>query len=269
MKYFISAYKHFKMDKSKSTITLTFGDSAENHVGMEQLGKRVEAGNGFTIEDLVVFKAKAEMAGTVAELIQLAEAAPGSPAAAVLVIRNGVNMLLGNQGAAEKLFTEQAALNVDKHAFMYGRVVNKHARWNLCFDDFDQEPNYAEGKGRIIDFNKVSLTNKLYGKFEEFFGPKAADLKGEGNYYYDINKCGIGFHGDSERRKVIGVRLGAALPLHYQWFYHREPVGDRIIIPLNGGDIYIMSEKAVGTDWKSSSIYTLRHATGCAKFTTI
>lgn len=28
-----------------------------------------------------------------------------------------------------------------------------------------------------------------------------------------------------------------------------------------------MSEKAVGFDWKKSSIFTLRHATGCDKYT--
>lgn len=33
-------------------------------------------------------------------------------------------------------------------------------------------------------------------------------------------------------------------------------------IELNGGDIYIMSSKAVGCDWKSSSTVTLRHAAG-------
>jgi hypothetical protein len=30
--------------------------------------------------------------------------------------------------------------------------------------------------------------------------------------------------------------------------------------------MYVMSEKAVGTDWKSSKFFTLRHATGCAKY---
>jgi hypothetical protein len=42
-----------------------------------------------------------------------------------------------------------------------------------------------------------------------------------------------------------------------------------MIFPLDDGDIYVMSEKAVGTDWKKKVIYTLRHSTGCAKFTTI
>jgi hypothetical protein len=32
--------------------------------------------------------------------------------------------------------------------------------------------------------------------------------------------------------------------------------------------MYIMSEKATGYDWRKSSKLTLRHATGCDKFTT-
>jgi hypothetical protein len=32
--------------------------------------------------------------------------------------------------------------------------------------------------------------------------------------------------------------------------------------------MYVMSEKAVGSDWKRSSILTLRHATGAKKFLT-
>ncbi len=258
------------MDPSKSTITLTFGDSAENHVGMEQLGKRVEVGQGFTCDELRGLRDSLKLKGILSNYYGLSAAA-GTTAeeAGVLVIDDGVNALLGRPDGAAALFAEQAALNVDRQAFMYGRVVNKHARWNLCFESFDQEPDYATGKGRVISLDSLPLTDALYKALPTTFGPKAANLKGEGNYYYDITKCGIGFHGDSERRKVIGVRLGAALPLHYQWFHGNAPIGDRIVLPLKGGDIYIMSEKAVGTDWKSSKMLTLRHATGCAKFTTI
>lgn len=113
------------------------------------------------------------------------------------------------------------------------------------------------------------MTTAVTDRFVEFFGEKAQNLKGEGNYYYDVTKCGIGFHGDSERRKVIAIRLGASIPIHYQWFQRNLPTGNRMIFPLDDGDIYVMSEKAVGTDWKKKIDFTLRHATGCAKFTTI
>ena len=85
----------------------------------------------------------------------------------------------------------------------------------------------------------------------------------EENYYYNLKlkEVGIGFHGDTERRKVIAMRLGESMNLVYQWFYQSEPVGKRIELMLNDGDLYIMSDKAVGQDWMRKKIYTLRHAT--------
>jgi len=52
------------------------------------------------------------------------------------------------------------------------------------------------------------------------------------------------------------------LPMMFQAFYDKSPVGPKVSITLRRGDIYIMTSKAVGTDWKSSSIVTWRHAAG-------
>ena len=46
-------------------------------------------------------------------------------------------------------------------------------------------------------------------------------------------------------------------------------MGERVKVQLRHGDMYIMSEKATGSDWKCSSFLTLRHAAGCERFTTI
>jgi hypothetical protein len=62
---------------------------------------------------------------------------------------------------------------------------------------------------------------------------------------------------------------GLEHPIHYQWFKGGKPIGERGIINLFNGDLYVMSEKAVGTDWKKKKIATLRHATGSNKFTKI
>lgn len=265
---------------NESFLTLTFGDMAENHVGMEQLGKLVEKGEGFQLIDLMQIKQNLENIGCVCELIPL-NLVPLSgevidqesvESAHALIIRDGVSKLLKecSDYTVTNIFEEQIQLDLDRKAYMYGRVVDKHARWNLCFDDESRAPDYENGKGRIVGYDEVPITKKLYEQFSRFFGEKATNLKGEGNYYYDIRKCGIGFHGDSERRKVIGVRLGNnSLPLHYQWFKNGLPVGERIELEMNSGDIYVMSEKAVGTDWKRKKNYTLRHATGSKAFTTI
>jgi len=38
------------------------------------------------------------------------------------------------------LYEELSKLDWDSKAFMYGRVVTKHARHNLCFNDEPQDP---------------------------------------------------------------------------------------------------------------------------------
>ena len=86
---------------------------------------------------------------------------------------------------------------------MYGRVVNKHARHNLCFGEAHQAPNYEEGMGTVYAFDEVPLLKKIRSQLGEIIGEKGVNLQAEGNYYYDVNKCGIGFHGDTERKKVI------------------------------------------------------------------
>jgi hypothetical protein len=108
------------------------------------------------------------------------------------------------------MFDEQCSLNYDKKAYMYGRVVNKNARWNICFSDFSQEPDYENKKGRIIDFRDVSLMRFLRDKLSQITD---SFLIAECNYYYDVKKTGIGFHDDSERKKIIGVKLGEKIPL--------------------------------------------------------
>ena len=263
--------------EGKEVITLTWGDMAENGVGMQQLGELRAEGGGFTVADLEKIAEKFDDA---AEMYSLNDPANEEQAeAAVLVIRDGVD-LLGSfeegseNGAVEKkthdmMFAEQKQVQYDKKALMRGQVKNKKARWNMCIDDQAQEADYAAGKGTIVKKDDLPVTMSVVNQFDKAFGQKAAELKGEGNYYYNIDDCGIGFHGDAERRIVIAIRLGASLPIYYQWYQNSKPVGERIEVPLNGGDIYLMSEKAVGTDWRKRKIMTLRHATGSKQYVTV
>ena len=61
---------------------------------------------------------------------------------------------------------------------------------------------------------------------------------------------------------MIAFRLGHSMNLCYHWFFNHKPIGKMLKLNLNHGDMYIMSEKAVGTDWSRSSTFTLRHAAG-------
>jgi alkylated DNA repair dioxygenase AlkB len=251
------------MEQHGEVITLTFGECAENHKGMEIIGQAISAGEGFQCAELEAMEKTANERGAQTEFYTLDSGNKKASLAYVLVIRNGVDILLMPHGADQTaLFAEQRALPYDKKALMYGRVVNKNARWNLCFNDVGQEPDYAIGKGCVIPFESVPLLQILRNEIATLHD-KARDLKVESNYYYDAQKCGIGFHGDTERKKVIGVRLGTVgVPIYYQWYYEGEAIGDRLEIELHPGDIYVMSEKAAGSDWKRKTIPTLRHAVG-------
>lgn len=253
----------------QDTFSITYGDQAENHVGMHKLGELAES--GFKYSDCTK---KLKEKNIDFEVIKLHKNLPETEdilgcKAYVIIIRNGVNILLDDPEGATQMYEEQKKQKFDKTAFMKGRVVNKRARWNSCFAEEGQEPDIANGKGTVVPFKKVPHLDKLRKILPQYFGLKASDLLAEMNYYYDPKNCGIGFHGDSERRKVICARLGASLPMHFQWFKRFKPIGNRVKFTLNHGDLYIMSEKAVGTDWKKSYILTLRHAAGCDKYTTI
>jgi hypothetical protein len=249
------------MDK---TCTLTICDRSENHIGMEQMGNI--ANIGFSLEKLR--EVQEVLGGDIFPLICAEETEEDGyveydvEPAYILIIRKGVEKLV----SLDDIKAEQFSLEPDTRYWDTRRkkVLNKHARGNLCFSKEGHPADYENKQGTVIAYDDVHHTNILKCKIEEIFGEES--LECEGNYYYDITKTGIGFHGDAERRKVIGIRLGATLPLHYQWFYKSNPIGDRIKFELNDGDIYVMSDKAVGFDWKKKNVPTLRHAAGCKKY---
>lgn len=135
---------------------------------------------------------------------------------------------------------------------------------------FGEEPQEASEDYKdytITAFRDLPYLNMLREKIKNLLGPKAADLKAEGNRYYEEGS-GIGFHGDSERKIVVCLSLGRESTLRYFW---RKPASSEnkygpVDLKVKHGDIYIMSEKATGNDWRKSSRYRLVHAAGSIKY---
>jgi len=271
-------------DNNGRTWTITFSEQVENHAGMQTIGKMSD--RGFSISEMEEFEKFCKNKGCKTEMVDIetfldkentipkefdkkGNIIEYDTKAKILIIRKGVNMMMGDKYKDFFKEVKSSQKIVDTKAWMRGRVVNKLARYNLCYGEVSQKPDYEKKKGTIVAFKDVPFLAELREKIGSVFCDKSKNLLAELNYYYDRKKCGIGFHGDSERRLVIGIRVGASMNLQYQWFHQGINVGDRIQLLLNEGDIYVMSEKAVGTDWKRKLIPTLRHAAGCPKFTTI
>ena len=129
----------------EKTFTLTFGDMAENHVGMQKIGSLAQS--GFDLVDMQRAKNWFASRGIVCEMTELNQAITdpyleqSSEKAYILIARQGLNALLGRDDAADVLYVEQDLLPKDTQARMYGRVVNKHARHNLCFGPVSHTPH--------------------------------------------------------------------------------------------------------------------------------
>lgn len=250
------------------TITVTYGESVENHARMEKIGEQFE--HGISTKDLkkAMKKLKKKYPRAKIEYVDLTKFAPKDvdvADAGVLIIRDGVR-LFGRD--PDKMMRENVeGYEWDKKALMRGQVKNKTARWNVCYADYDQDPQIESGKGRVVDFKHLPETSAMREVWPTFLPDITKKLNAEGNYYYNPNECGIGWHGDGERVIVIAIRLGVSIPLMYNWYQRSKQIGERCELELNHGDIYVMSEKATGNDWLKKVIPTLRHTAGAPRFT--
>jgi hypothetical protein len=276
----------------KPVITVTFGDSGENHIGNQQIGQKVQEGEGFTLLDfqqaketierkysdanVVIYNLKEMLKNNIGDKnttetirLDMLEHIPDS----VLIVAE--NLVPGD--LADNIEEELSVLEWDTKYWdtRRQRVLNKRARSNLCFDNEDQEPDYENGKGRIVSFNNLPNLTKVKQILENLFGDKGKNMIGEGNRYPDRTKNGIGFHGDAERLKVVALRLNeedengdrGSMPICFQWFYWSKPIGEKFTLNIPHGSIYAMSEYTTGYNWKRRSLYTLRHAAGGKKYT--
>jgi len=260
------------IDKMKmERMSLTMGDAGENHAGMELVGKLMEEGSGMTISDLNLIQQHMERLGKKCEYMDMSAYGHES---AVLVIRNYIE-----DSVQKEIYEEISQIPWDTKYWdtRRSRVLNKHARSNLVFlEGVEQEPDYENAKGRIVDSDKLkmlgSVKRALIENIEQGIKDGGSVTQGipyimEGNRYFNLNKCGIGHHGDAERTRVICLSIGSDYyPMQWVWFNKNKPVHAPYEIKINSGDVYIMSEKAVGRDWKYSSKYTMRHAAGAVKY---
>lgn len=256
-----------KVSDDGTRVALTWGDAGENHVGMQVIGEKQAAGTGFTVADLQNIAAAFEETDVVCELVRLDQYTDVK--AGVLVIRGLLKGKFLTELKKELTLLDWDAKYYDRRR---SKVLNKRARVNLMFQHgVSAEPCYEEGRGRVVDIDSLPLLHeaeKLLHAFpSKVMGKRWIPLVCEGNYYYDAKKTGIGFHGDTERTRVICLSVGAHnYPMRWQCFCRGKVVGEPVEVFLNSGDAYIMSEKAVGNDWKKRTINTLRHAAGAKKY---
>lgn len=256
---------------SSKTWSLTVGNGGENHTGMEFLGSLRNKGEGWDINKLNYGKKILEdIFGKKVDLYNLNELClegveieeSKRPKDAYLMV---VRDFLGRK-QHKAFIKEMESYEWDRKYYDTRRkkVLNKNARANVCYGPNDRQPDYENKKGTIIGYERSPLVLRLKESVEILM--KDNDLIVEGNQYDDPKKNGIGPHGDTERVCVACLRVGASMPMKFGMFHNSNMVGKSFQTVIKGGDLYFMSEEAVGAGWKYRSKYMWRHAAGAAKY---
>ena len=96
----------------------------------------------------------------------------------VLVVRGGVDKLLGGKGGADRLLVESLAQAYDTRFLNTRRnlVQNKHGRHNNCYADVAQEPEIEAGKGTVVAFDTTPEMSKMRAALPNMLGPQASNL---------------------------------------------------------------------------------------------
>ncbi|GMH48220.1 hypothetical protein TrVE_jg11660 [Triparma verrucosa] len=275
------------MDEIRENFTpryaITFGESAILHSGGLQRGER--RATGFSRTDLAAVQARFKSLGCSTKLYDLSANLPASlrngNEASCLHLGNASSFFLEKfvsqqppvldeslSNSADRLLEEQKVIEYDRKFFnaRQKKTMNKRARYNTTFDDAEPTPHNS-------DFSIPTchpfppLLRQFKQGLEQILGEKASDLKAEGNYYFEA-KSGIGYHGDEERKIVICLSLGGPSTIRFHWRLpgSSEHTQTPISIPLSHGDVYIMSEKCTGYDWKKRSRVRVVHGAGSSKY---
>ena len=160
------------------TMTLTFGDVAESHVGMQKLGKMAE--HGFTLADITRASKYFSARGCETAIIHLNEYLPETGQdpdetaflkqakadpeyqAYVLIARGGLRVI----SDIDALTTEMLVYDWDTKLYNERRdlVQNKNARHNLNYDDERQVADFTHGKGTTVAWETVPILNNIKEK---------------------------------------------------------------------------------------------------------
>lgn len=167
---------------------------------MQQIGG--DASRIVTTAMLKEMQSRASNLGLEAELHDLSSlidpewaAARQGQDASVLVLRGFVKGVLGPEAVDQiehEFEMQHVQGKVDCKALFRGEVKNKNARHNNVLADFDQEPDYAAGKGTVVKLVDYPYLDRL-AKVAKDWMSQDRDLVCEQNRYFDVKSCGIGW----------------------------------------------------------------------------
>lgn len=257
------------MTKKRTAISLKFGDTERELLGkLSSMTLGSYYSYGLTEKQLVEIHQKFPEQSTLTSFRKI----PDHPDASILVLHGGVDLLVG-EGHYQKLLQEMESQEPDKKHRSKGVISKRRQYHALSFSNFSQPTDYENQSCRVINFEEVPNLLALRRQLQDLIG-ELPYLTCDALYYFDLDNKHVGYRtGGCRYRKIeIGVRLGEPMKIKFHWCYNFRPDGtDPMVIEVNPGDIYFLSEKAVGTEHfhktkNKKEIYTLIHSAGTDLF---
>lgn len=247
---------------------LMFCDIANHGHGMQQIGNICDS--GFTNEHLLwmcsnINSDKAVLYNVTSILPKTLYQIPDSY---VLVLKGFFTeqanslyqTMLTPEGSNGSFIT---GVNWDNERIHNGKLVSNRLGNKLLFYDLNSAWKYPlsiNDKCGTIYNSKLIPTLDLFQKMlqqQVGFLPVV-----DATYYYNTKECFTPLHQVKDRKKIVGLGIGATMPLQFRWFHGSISCSDTMTIPIEHGDLYILSQGAAGMHKEKQTKLYLKYGIG-------
>lgn len=235
------------------SIHLTFCETAKHGKDMQSIGTICDS--GFTNEHLLWYNNNLNQPDNV-KIYNVKDSLPSTlyqiPDCYVLVIKGYFKDQ--SDDLLRTLLTQESSdgssitgVNWDCHRIVNDKILENKLGYKLLFCDLGNSWKYPfstrEKRGTIYNSRMIPSLFSVQSVLEKQLGVLSVV---DATYYYNINDCFTPLHQVKDRKKFVGLGLGATVPLQFKWFKDSIQCSDTTSIQIEHGDLYIISESAAG-----------------------
>lgn len=251
-----------------SSIHLMFCDIANHGDKMQNVGLICDS--GFTNENLSLYQKN--LGSDIATIYNVKDCLPRTlmeiPDCYVLVIKDYFEDYVDDLW--ETLMTNEASqgtkitgVNWDSTRIKDGKIINNNLGYKLIFTDLRGSWKYPfspyDNRGTVYNSNFLPSLSHIQTTLQAQLGYLPVV---DGTLYYNTDECFTPLHQVKDRKKLVGLGLGETVPLQFKWFHSNIPCSETMSIPIDHGDLYIISQAAAGIHKEKQTKLFLKYGVG-------
>lgn len=257
--------------KQQSSFHLLFCDVANHGDGMQKVGNICDS--GFTNENLLRYYQN--LTPGKASIYNIKDCLPTTlyqiPDCYVLVIKDyfkdqvdEIQKILSTKESSDE--SGITGVNWDTERISGLKLLHNKLGNKLIFCELDNNWKYPfsphQNVGTIYNTRFIPSLFSIQRELQNQLGYLPVI---DGTYFYDLNECYTPFHQVKDRKKLVGLGIGETQPLQFRWFHGSTVCSDTMSIPIEHGDLYIISQSAAGIQKEKQTKLYLKYGIGTNK----